>query len=386
MAAIKKNNLQVDLQRLTIFRKHLHKHPELSGSEKKTAAEIKKFAHKFKPDKFITGLGGNGLAVIFSGKLPGPAVMLRADIDALPIHEVNNFDYKSVNSGVGHKCGHDGHTATALAVMELLSRNRPEKGKVVFLFQPAEETGQGALQVINDPKFKEIEPDYIFGYHNLPGYKRGSIILKEDTFASASKGMIIKLKGKTSHAAEPEKGNSPARAVSEIIDMLEELPVKKSFKDFVLVTVVHAVLGERAFGTTPGEAVVMATLRSYLNSDMEFLTKDAINFCKSICKAYKLTCSIEWTEEFSATVNKKDYVNLLKECAEENNLEYEYKKVPFRWSEDFGYFTERYNGAFFGIGSGVNHPQLHNPDYDFHDEIIPKGTRMFYSVIKKLTE
>ncbi len=371
---------------LISLRKELHKYPELSNKEKKTAERILAYAEKYKPDEIITDIGGNGLAVIFNSNQEGSTVLIRCELDALPIEEENEFDYKSQVEGVSHKCGHDGHMAIVSGLIPLLSENKIDKGKVVLLYQPAEETGEGAEQILSDEKFKNINPDYVFALHNLPGFEKNKIIIKENEFASASKGLIIKLFGKTSHAAEPEKGVTPSLAVSELIQRLVELPQKNKFDEFTLVTIIHAKIGERAFGTTPGYAELMATLRSYKNEDMNELQKKAEKIIDEVSLQNNLKYKIEYVEEFPSTVNDKFCVEVIQKSAEENYLPIEEIKNPFRWSEDFGHFTQKYKGALFGLGSGVDQPQLHNPDYDFPDEIILTGTKMFYSIVKNVLE
>jgi len=204
-------------------------------------------------------------------------------------------------------------------------------------------------------------------------------------FASASKGMIIKLKGKTSHAAEPEKGINPSLAVAEIIQRLSSIPKKlKKIKDFSMVTPIHTKIGKPAFGTSAGYAEIMFTLRSFKNKDMILLTNEAVKSANAISKKYKLKTEINFTEIFPATVNDDKCIELIKESAKENKLKVKSLKNPFKWSEDFGHFTRQFRGALFGLGSGINQPALHNPDYDFPDEIIEAGTKMFYSIIKKI--
>lgn len=380
-----KDTVKVSLQKLIKFRKEIHKNPELSGSEKNTAKRIISFAKRYSPDKIISNIGGNGIAVIFNGKEKGPTVLIRCELDALPIPEINKFNYKSVNENISHKCGHDGHMAIVSGLIPLLSKNILKRGKVVLLYQPAEETGEGAEWILKDNKFKSIKPNFVFALHNLPGFEKGKIIIREKEFAAASKGMIIKLIGKTSHAAEPEKGINPALAVSDIISALISLPKKiKTIKDFSLITIIHLKIGERAFGTSPGYAEVMATLRSFKNADMKLLTDSAIKRAKSIAKKYELKYEIEFTEEFPATVNDKNCVEIIKEAAKENKLKVQKIRTTFRWSEDFGHFTNHFNGTLFGLGSGEKQPALHNPDYDFPNEIIEPGIKVFYSIINQI--
>lgn len=368
---------------LVELRKELHRHPELSGNESDTSKRIIDFAKQFNPDKIIPNLGGHGVAVIFNGEENGKTVLIRCDLDALPIQEENNFKYKSEVDGVAHKCGHDGHMAIVSGLIPLLSNQKLKKGRVVLLYQPAEETGQGASAVLNDDKFEKIKPDYVFALHNLPGFKKSEIVIKNNEFASASKGLIIKLKGKTSHAGEPERGISPSLAVAELIQMLTDLPENKKINDFSLVTIIHSRIGERAFGTTPGYGELMATLRSYKNEDMEILTNLAKELIEKVATKHKLKYEIEWVEEFPSTFNNVDCVELIKNSANDNDFSITQIENPFRWSEDFGHFTQKFEGALFGLGSGLEQPQLHNPDYDFPDEIILTGTKMFYSIIQK---
>ena len=295
-----------DLEKIIELRRELHKFPELSDNEFVTAERIANFLSHYTPSKIIRGIGGNGVACIFKGENEGPSVLFRCDLDALPIDEVNDFDYKSTEKGVAHKCGHDGHMAIIAGLAEVFSKNPPAKGQVVLFFQPSEENGQGAYRVVTDKKFKEIKVDYAFALHNLPGFPKGNILLRKDTFAAASKGMIIKLIGKTSHAGEPENGNSPAIAMADIIKQLDDLPNKKNiFNDFRLLTVIHARLGEVAFGTTPGYAEVMATLRTYTDEDMKILTEYAERIAKENAEKSNLKFEIEYTEEFLATMNNE---------------------------------------------------------------------------------
>lgn len=379
------NILNDDLQRLIAFRHRLHQHPELSGKEFETAKKIKEFLQIFSPDQIYEGVGGTGVAAVYKGSAKDPTVLLRADMDALPIDETNDIDYKSTNKGVAHKCGHDGHSAILIGVAQTLQARRPASGRVVLLFQPAEETGQGAKRVIDDPKFAELQPDWVFALHNLPGFAAGHVVIRNEHFAAASKGMIIRLTGKTSHAANPEHGISPAMAVADIIKAFTDLSMeKKGFEDFKLITVIHSRLGEIAFGTSPGYAEVMATLRSFRNSDMKRLTDKAIELAEKTADHYQLHEKIEWREEFPATVNDPECVEIIRQVAEKNKLKIEEPDTPFRWSEDFGHFTSRYKGAMFGIGSGVKHPDLHHPDYDFPDKIIPPAITMFEGIIRNI--
>jgi amidohydrolase len=307
-------------------------------------------------------------------------------MDALPIPEINTFSHRSQNEGVAHKCGHDGHM-TILAGLGMALYNKPfSAGRVVLLFQPEEETGNGALKVLADEAFKMILPDKVLALHNLPGFPLSSVILREGTFAAASAGMIIRMKGTASHAAHPEQGISPALMLSEAIAGLRELPntQKHRFKDFTMATVIHARLGEPAFGTSPGEAELMVTLRAYGNDDMMQLKKASEILVKTLADDHRLKVQISHTEEFPATVNDPSLIAVLEKVCEKLGEQVVQPSEPFRWSEDFGHFGMRYPAAMFGIGSGTDSPGLHTPDYDFPEEIIPGAVHILYHTLSEL--
>jgi amidohydrolase len=378
----KSNLIESFIPDLTGLRRDLHKNPELSGKEENTARIILDFVSRFEPDEVVCGIGGHGLALIFTGKIAGPTVMLRCDMDALPIREDNGFSYKSVIPNVSHMCGHDGHMAILAGMAAVLSHHRPLCGRVVLLYQPAEETGQGASLILNDLKFKSLKPDYIFALHNLPGYPMGKVIIKPGSFNCASRGMVINLRGKTSHAAHPEDGISPAIPMCRIIDALSSLPSAPEINHFFsLVTVVYARLGKAAFGTAPGDAQIMATLRTETDDQMTLLVKNAIQHVKESTRGNGLCHEISWRDEFAAGINHDKAFERVKRAAHAIGIGVVRTKRPFRWSEDFGNFTSKFKGAMFGLGAGEDSPQLHNSNYDFPDGLIPTGISIFLQIV-----
>ncbi|WP_114748669.1 amidohydrolase [Pleomorphovibrio marinus] len=367
---------------LAQFRKELHQYPELSGEEKETAKRVRSFLEAYEPDEWIDGLGKHGFAVSYIGKKEGPSVMFRAELDALPIFEKGSHKHKSTNEGVSHACGHDGHMAILCGLAMKLAQERPERGKVTLLFQPSEETGEGAESVINSTNFKKISPEYSFALHNVPGYPLHQVILKKGPFNAASKGMIIQLEGRTSHAAHPEEGNSPGEAMSKLIVGLPQL--SSGISDFSLITVIHAILGEVAFGTTPGEAKVMATLRTFDDQSMDTLTHHAENLTSLIAKEYGLKYNISYCEVFQTVENDPKAWEFVNEAAKQLKLKTKHVRIPFYWSEDFGQFSKVTQSMLFGLGSGKAQSKLHDGAYDFPDELLPTGSKLFMEVTKKL--
>lgn len=367
-----------------LLRHKLHQYPEVSNNEYKTSERISCFIETLNPNEIIT-LSKTGKAFVFDSKKSGGTLMFRAELDALPIIEISDLPYCSVNKGIAHSCGHDGHMAIIAGLAQKIAENRPKKGKVVLLFQPAEEIEQGAKDIVESSAFKNIKPEYIFALHNIPGIEKHKIILKKGSFAAASKGMTIELNGKTSHAAEPENGINPAIAISSIISELNNLlKDKKQFKDLSLLSFIYVRMGEISFGTSAGRAKMGITLRAFENKDMELLTQKSEAIIKNICKKEKLDYNIRYNEIFPATVNNDKCISLIEQVSEKNNYKIEYLKKPFKWSEDFGYYSEKYKTGFFGLGSGVNQPALHNPEFDFPDDIIETGINIFYGIYEKI--
>ncbi len=248
-----------DLAELIAWRRETHRHPELSRQETNTARRVAAMLAPTGPDRLIEGLGGTGVAAIYEGASPGPSVMFRAELDALPIEELGDIDHRSLVPGKAHLCGHDGHSTILLGLARWLKQTRPQRGRVVLLFQPAEEDGFGAAAVMADPRYEQIRADYAFALHNRPGVALGEALISAGPANCASRGLSIRLTGSTAHASMPESGRSPMPAIAELMPALEALgPRGPLDADFAMVTVTHATMGARAYGVAPGEAEVLA--------------------------------------------------------------------------------------------------------------------------------
>lgn len=372
----------MNLAELIRFRKDLHSNPELSLHEHRTQIKIMEALEAMGVSHFRK-VGGTGVLAEFRGKAPGRNVLLRSDHDALPIQETGNPRYKSRVPGVSHMCGHDGHTTIMLGVAAYYIQNPVEKGTLALLFQPAEENGRGAARVLKDPTF-DFKADMAFALHNLPGVPMHKVLSKPGIFTPAVKSVIFKLIGKTSHAAEPENGISPGAALGKIFLLANELNrPEKDREDFRVISTVYASLGEKAYGISAGYAEGHFTIRTWSNSEMEKLQEDFVEGVKEICQEYKLELEWEWLEEFFANENSEEAFVLIKAAAESHHLEFEEMSSGVKWGEDFGLITQQFTGAMFGVGAGENCPALHNPDYDFPDEIVETGIKMFTGIANK---
>ncbi len=367
---------------LTKLRHTLHQFPEVALEEYETARRILEFFVPLSPDQIHEQLGGTGLAFIFKGKKPGKRLLFRCELDALPIEDLKPSAHQSQIPGKGHLCGHDGHMAIICGLGERLAQKRPESGELVLLFQPAEETGDGAKAVLEDDRFAEIQPDAAFALHNLPGYPLHQVVVRKGTFAAGSTGMTIYLTGKTSHSAHPEAGINPAQVLARLIQKLPGLP--KQVENFALLTLIHADLGSLAFGTSAGKASLSLTLRAFDQDQLEHL----IELVKSsaIQEASNEGIKIEFgfVERFAVSKNDSALYPIVAQAARDLSLPITEKSDPFRWSEDFGLFSQVCPSFLFGLGAGENSPQLHEGTYDFPDELIATGVDMFWEILNSI--
>ena len=268
------------------MRRELHKYPELSGSEKNTAKRIQSFIEIHHPTKIIKNIGGTGLAAIYEYSQTGPTIAIRCELDALPIQEENKFGHQSTSKEISHKCGHDGHMAIVAGLIFWIREQSFTSGKIVLLFQPAEETGQGAYKVLRDERFQKLDIDYMFALHNIPGEALHSIISMEIGFSAEVQSLSIALKGKESHASEPEKGINPALGMANIIIALSKLNVTDPLNEnFAVITPIYSTMGQKSYGISPSNGELHYTIRTWSTEKMTHLKSDLERIFKSICLA-----------------------------------------------------------------------------------------------------
>ena len=370
-------------QSLLALRHDLHQHPEIAGQEAQTAQRIIDFVSQYAPSEIIENLGGYGVAAVYRFGTGGPTILFRCELDALPIQEINTFAHRSVTAGISHTCGHDGHMAIVAGLAPWLSECAFETGTVILHFQPAEETGRGAEAVVNDPRFARLQPDYVFALHNVPGFPQHQLLWQHEQYSATVQSIAISLFGKESHAAEPENGVNPARAIAELIQSFSQFAQPDTTRaDFALITPVHVLMGQKQYGISAGYGELHLTLRTWRTSRMDEIVT-AMNECLAIiCDLHTLRYETEWFDYFPATVNNDFCNDVVIRAATENGLQMALQPTPFKFGDDFGWFTQRYPGAMFGLGAGENTPALHNPDYDFPDALISTGLDLF----KRITE
>lgn len=373
-----------DLENLVALRHALHRHPELSGEEHATAARICSALAGLGAD-IVSGLGGAGVAAVFDSGRPGPSVMFRAELDALPIMETGTPPWRSQVAGQGHLCGHDGHMAILTGLAHVLARQRPSHGRAVLLFQPAEETGAGARAVMADPRFAELACDWAFAIHNMPGIPQGQAWLADGPVNCASLGLVMAFHGKTSHASAPEAGISPAPVLARMIPALHALgPGGPVGTDYRLATVTHARLGERALGIAPGWAELLVTLRAVNDRGLEQMLQAARAMAQTEADRAGLRLEMHVEDHFVACANHLEANSILAHALDSCGISHGKGDLPIRASEDFGLFSAVSKTAMVFLGAGADHPMLHNPDYDFPDSLITPGVEIFAQIAAQL--
>lgn len=340
------------IREATALREALHACPEISGHEVRTRALLMQWltAHT---SMTLHPCGAGFYAAHRESNTHRSAIALRADDDALPLP----------GGGASHLCGHDGHAAGLCAVALMLEG--ATLGRNVFLlFQPAEETGQGAQACLS--MLEQEHVDEIYGLHNLPGFPLGQITTRRGTFACASRGLSIRLTGRPTHAAYPELGVNPAQAVGELLCALPSLADASRYHGMTLCTPIGTRLGEKAFGSAAADVEIWLTCRSEQDDDLSLLERLIREKAVMLAQMHGLSCAFEVEDPFPATVNDAACADkVLRLCGGV------VLPVPMRWSEDFGWYLQRVKGAFFGVGAGECCPGLHTADYEFPDEALP---------------
>lgn len=354
----------------TNLRQRLNQHPQTAGNEQYAHDLVVEHLQQLHPDHVYTRVGGWGVVAVWGNNANAPTVALRADTDALPS---------------GHRCGHDGHTTIMLRVAELVDQHRPSGHNVLLLWQPAEETGQGAAAIVESGVLAPYNITRFYALHNLPGYDVGQVVLCANTFAAASVGLSIELVGRQTHASTPEMGLNPGLAVSDIIKLMQQMnrPMEEvGNEEFVQATLICVRLGEPAFGTSAGHAELMFTLRAFTNATMQKLLGNTLQLVEDVATQHGLQWRHMLHEPFVATENTPALVDEVERTATQVELPTVRLQSPMRWSEDFGIFLQHYPGAMFGIGSGRQQPELHHPDYDFPDTLVEPAARLMEALCK----
>ncbi len=386
-------SILADAASITALRRDIHAHPELCFKEARTADLIAKALTDW-GIPIHRGLGTTGVVGIVKNGSSSRAVGLRADIDALPMTEHNHFAHASTHVGKMHACGHDGHTAMLLAAAKHLATNRNFDGTVYLVFQPAEEGGGGAREMMKDGLFEKFPMEAIFGMHNWPGMKVGQFALAPGPMMASSNEFKITIHGKGAHAALPHNGIDPVPVACQMVQAFQTIVTrnKRPIDTAVIsVTMIHA--GE-ATNVIPDSCEIQGTVRTFSNEVLDLIERRMRTVAESTCAAFEARCEFQFHRNYPATVNhaaETEFARaaLAEVVGAENVLPYE----PTMGSEDFSYFLQAKPGCYFVIGNGdgshreMGHGEgpcmLHNPNYDFNDDLIPLGGTAWVRLAEK---
>lgn len=358
----------------TEWRRHLHAHPEILYEVDDTAAFIKARLQEFGVDEIVTGLGRTGIVGIIKGKGPGRTIGLRADMDALPLDELTGKPWASTQMGRMHACGHDGHMAMLLGAAKHLSETRHFRGNVAVIFQPAEEGGQGALAMIRDGLMERCGIEEVYGMHNMPGMRAGSFAIRKGGIMAAPDKFHITLRGRGGHAAEPHNTVDPIAIGAQIVTNLQQIASRNANPVRSVVVSVTRFHAGTTHNIIPDEASLSGTVRS-LDEEVRDLAERRIGeIVRGLAAANGAEADYVYERACPVTVNHARETEHAAAAAIDivgvDNVNTEVD--PSMAGEDFAFMLQSCPGAYIMIGNG-NSAGLHNPAYDFNDEIIATG-------------
>jgi amidohydrolase len=363
---------------LTRIRRDIHAHPELAYEEHRTsdmvAAKLTEWGLEVH-----RGLGKTGVVgTLRKGNSP-KAVGLRADMDALPMQETNDFEHRSTNAGRMHACGHDGHTTMLLGAAKVMAETRNFEGAVHFIFQPAEEGGGGAKAMIDDGLFQKFPCDAVFAIHNKPGLKLGTIATKPGPLLAAADRWDIRIKGHGGHAAHPHLARDPLVIGSQIVMALQGIVSRNTDPLDAAVVTVGFMKGGSAYNVIPGDMHIGGTTRTTTVENRAMVERRIREICAGAGAMHGVEVEVEYRPGYGPTINDADKARFAADvaaevCGEANILR---TVKPSMGAEDFSYMLNAVPGAMVWLGNGMTEQGLHNPGYDFNDQAIPFGVSFF---------
>ena len=379
-----KNQFSELYEHIKSWRHHIHQNPELLYDTIHTSKFVETKLKEFGCDEVITGIGRTGVVAIIKGKenKSGEVIGLRADMDALPIQEQTNLDYASKVPGIMHACGHDGHTAMLLGAAKYLSDTRNFDGEVALVFQPAEEGGGGAKEMVDDGLIEKFNIQEFYGMHNMPGLEIGQFSIKSGDFFAAADTFTIKIIGKGGHAAKPQETVDPVLISSNLVMALQSIASRNTNPTKnVVVSVCTFLTDTVSFNVIPEMVTLKGTLRTF-DKEVQAIAKDKIfSLTKSIAEAYGGKAEIEFNYGYPVMKNSNDATEIAKTVAEKVSGKNTVSAEKIMGAEDFSYMLNATKGAYILIGNGDT-DSVHSPTYVFNDEILPIGSSYWAELVE----
>ncbi len=363
------------LDKIIKLRHTLHRHAELSNCEYQTKRILMDFL-KEQTNLAVIDCGAWFYAY-YHHAAESPNIAFRADFDAIKMAETIAIEHASLTQGVAHKCGHDGHSATLANLAMEVEKLKPSKN-IYFIFQHAEETGDGAkvcAELLTEKNICEI-----YGYHNMSGVPLCAVQIIDGTTHFASSGLHLMLTGKPTHASQPEHGINPAQTIAEIILKVEQLNAAQ-YDGITFATIVQIDVGEAAYGIAAASGSLKMTIRAQYDADYNAYIDQILEFSQTLCGERQITFAYAYSDTFPATVNHKAQADKVRRAARQIGLQVVEMDTAYRTSEDFGYYTQRTPGVIYYIGNGEDYPHIHTEQFDFNDAIIESATNLFLKLI-----
>jgi amidohydrolase len=375
---------------LTALRRDLHAHPELGFEEVYTSGRVQEALRVCGVDEIHTGLGKTGVVGLIRGRAntSNRLIGLRADMDALTMTEHNEFPWKSLRAGMMHGCGHDGHTAMLVGAARYLAETRNFDGTAVLIFQPGEEGFAGAKAMIEDGLFDRFPVDAVYGMHNWPGMKPGTIGINPGPLMAAADRVTIEISGKGGHGAHAYLAVDPVLVAAHIITAVQSI-VSRNVRpiDGAVISLCAMQAGDvHAMSVIPGKATLVGTVRTFHPAVQSLVERRLNELCSAVALGFGATATVHYERIYPATVNTPREANFAADVAESLiGAEHVVRDMePSMGAEDFSFMLQARPGAYMRIGQGgEGNCMLHNSRYDFNDEILPLGAAMHASLVER---
>ncbi|MDE4133527.1 M20 family metallopeptidase [Phaeobacter sp. QD34_3] len=379
-----KNRFAELQEEITAWRRDIHENPEILFETHRTSALVAEKLKEFGCDEIVTGIGRTGVVGVIKGKADtsGKVIGLRADMDALPIHEQTGLDYASKTANAMHACGHDGHTAMLLGAAKYLSETRNFDGTVVVIFQPAEEGGGGGKEMCDDGMMDRWNIQEVYGMHNWPGKPIGSFAIRPGAFFAATDTFDITFEGRGGHAAKPHETIDTTVMTAQAVLALQTIASRNADPvDRIVVSVTSFETSSKAFNVIPQRVQIKGTVRTMSKEMRDLAEKRIKEICAGVAATYGGTADVTYNRGYPVMVNHEEQTEFAAKVA--SDISGNCEEAPLvMGGEDFAYMLEERPGAYILVGNGDS-ADVHHPEYNFNDEAIPAGCSWWAGIVEQ---
>ena len=373
---------------MTAWRQDLHQHPELALKEHRTSTVIQQKLKEFGVDEVHPGLATTGVVGVIHGSAPGPGIGLRADMDALPIHEETGLPYASENPGVMHACGHDGHTTMLLGAARYLAETRNFAGTAYVIFQPAEENLGGGRMMVEQGLFDRFPMNQVFGMHNWPQVPAGTFQWRAGPVMAAVADIEITITGQGTHGAQPHRGTDPIVIAAAIVQALQSIVARNMSPVESGVVTIGSIQGGHIYNVIPETVRMLGTARWFAPDVGDLLEHRVVQLATGIASSFGAHADAVFRRTYPATVNDADAVEMARQAAiaVAGEAHVEPMPQPTMGGEDFSFMLNKKQGAYLMLGGrrGPDDAMVHHPRYDFNDAILTVGASYYAKLVEQL--